>query len=161
MGYIKIPRQVLVQRHIYKPVRSWTSSSSAYTFQASIPVRGAYIPATEPRSGSNLHPFILSSPVTLVPGPAFSAGSGAEVSTAQVHDARGEAQQATVSVGPVHPGGGGRQTVLLVGTGQEVQRPVLQVGRLLDELSVKDQVRSGCRGASSQLIMHMKKISLG
>lgn len=87
-----------------------------------------------------------------MPGPAFPAGSGSEVSAAEVHDARGEAQQAAVSVGPVHPGGGGRQAVLLVSTGQEVQWSILQVGRLLDQLGVKDQVRGGCGGGSSQLI---------
>lgn len=87
--------------------------------------------------------------MALVPGPTFSAGSGPEVGLAEVHDARGEAQQAAVSVGPVHPGGGGGQTVLLISTGEEVQRSILQVGRLLHKLSVQDQVRSGCRGGSS------------
>lgn len=100
--------------------------------------KGFQRPQAQP---SSLHPVPL--PVTLVPGPAFSAGSGLEVGAAHVHDAGGEAQQAAVSVGPVHPGGGGGQAVLLVGAGQEVQRPVLQVGRLLDQLSVQDQVRSG------------------
>lgn len=98
--------------------------------------------------------------MALVPGPTFSAGSGPEVGLAEVHDARGEAQQAAVSVGPVHPGGGGGQTVLLISTGEEVQRSILQVGRLLHKLSVQDQVRSGCRGGSSQLVTHMIKISL-
>lgn len=51
-----------------------------------------------------------------------------------------------MAVGPVHPGGRGRQAVLLVGAGQHVEGPVLQVGRLLDELGVQDQVRSGCTG---------------
>lgn len=96
----------------------------------------------------------VSLPVTLVPGPTFPAGSGSEVSAAEVHDARGEAQEATVSVGPVHPGCGGGQTVLLVGAGQEVERSILQVGRLLDQLSIEDEVGSGCRGKSSQLIVH-------
>lgn len=85
--------------------------------------------------------------MALVPSPAFSGGPGPEVSATQVHDAGGEAQQAAVSVGPVHPGGGGGQAVLLVGAGQQVEGPILQVGCLLDELGVQDKVGSGCRGS--------------
>lgn len=103
-------------------------------------------------------PFICS-PVTLVPGPTLSAGFGLEVGAAEVHDARGEAQEAAVSVGPVHPGGGGGQTVLFISTGEEVERSILQVGRLLDELSIEDEVGSGCGGTSSRLIGKIMKIS--
>lgn len=71
-------------------------------------------------------------PVTLVPCPAFSAGPGLEVSAAKVHDARGEAKEAAVSVGPAHPGSGGGQAVLLLSAGEEVERSVLHVGRFLD-----------------------------
>lgn len=88
--------------------------------------------------------------MTLVPCPAFSAGSGSEVGPAHVHDTGGEAQQAAVSVGPVHPGGRGGQAVLLISAGEQVEGPVLQVGRLLDELSVQDEVRSSCRSQRSE-----------
>lgn len=84
--------------------------------------------------------------MALVPCPALSASPGAEVGTTQVHDAGGEAQQTAVSVGPVHPGSRGRQAVLLVGAGQQVEGAVLEVGGLLDELRVQDEVRGGCRG---------------
>ena len=84
-------------------------------------------------------------PVTLVPCPALSGGLGPEVGAAHVHDAGGEAQQAAVSVGPGHSGGRGRQAVLLIGAGQQVEGAVLQVGRLLDQLSIQDQVGSSCR----------------
>lgn len=80
--------------------------------------------------------------MALVPGPGLFGGSGSEVGTPQVHDARGEAQQASVSVRPVHAGGGGRQAVLLVCAGEQVQRPVLQVRRLLHQLRVDHQIRS-------------------
>lgn len=97
---------------------------------------------------------LVTLPVTLVPGPTLSAGFGPEVGAAEVHDARGEAQEATVSVGPVHPGGGGGQTVLFVSAGEKVERSVLQVGRLLDQLSIQDKVGSGCGGTGSRLIVN-------
>lgn len=86
--------------------------------------------------------------MTLVPCPAFSGGSGSEVGAAQVHDAGGESQEAAVSIGPVHPGSGGGEAVLLVSTGQQVEGSVLQVGRLLDELGIQHEVRSSCSGHS-------------
>lgn len=89
-------------------------------------------------------------PVTLVPCPAFSGGSGSEVGTPHVHDSGGEAQQAAVSVGPVHPGGRGGEAVLLVGAGQQVEGSVLQVSRLLDKLSIQDEVRGSCRGQGAE-----------
>ncbi|TNN75270.1 hypothetical protein EYF80_014507 [Liparis tanakae] len=64
-----------------------------------------------------------------------------EIGATQVHNAGGEAQQAPVAVGPVHPGSRRGQTVLLVGTAQQVKGPVLQVGRLLDQLGIQNQVR--------------------
>ena len=85
-------------------------------------------------------------PVTLVPGPALPGGLGPEVGAAQVHDAGGEAQQAAVAVGPGHQRRRRRQAALLVGAAQQVQRSVLQVGRLLHQLGVQHQVRGGCRG---------------
>lgn len=93
--------------------------------------------------GSFLLPVL---PVTLVPRPAFSGGSGSEVGAAQVHDTGGEAQETAVSVGPVHPGSRGGQAVLLISAGQQVEGSVLQVGRLLDELGIQYKVRSSYRG---------------
>lgn len=89
--------------------------------------------------------------MTLVPCPALSCRFGSEVGAAQVHDAGGETQQASVAVGPVHPGGRRGQAVLLVGAGEQVEGSVFQVGRLLDELRIQDEVgrrwrRSGMRG---------------
>lgn len=74
------------------------------------------------------HEFTHCSPVTLVPCPALPGGPGSEVGAAHVHDAGGEAQQAAVSVGPVHPGGRRGQAVLLVGADEQVERSVLHVG---------------------------------
>lgn len=96
-----------------------------------------------------LLPSVL--PVTLVPCPALSAGPGAEVSAAHVHDTGGEAQQAAVSIRPLHSGGRGGQAVLFVSAGQQVEGSVLQVGRLLDELGIQDKVRSSCGGQDSEL----------
>ena len=84
--------------------------------------------------------------MALVPGPGLPGGPGSEVGAAQVHDAGGEAQQAAVAVGPGHAGGRGGQAVLLVGAGQQVEGPVLQVGRLLHQLGVQNQVRGRCGG---------------
>lgn len=112
----------------------------------------------EVNARGSLH--LVTLPVTLVPGPTLSAGFGPEVGAAEVHDAGGEAQEATVSVGPVHPGGGGGQTVLFISTGEEVERSILQVGCLLDELSIQDKVRSGCGGTSSRLIVKIREISV-
>ena len=78
--------------------------------------------------------------MTLVPDPGLAGGAGAEVGPPHVVDARGESEQPAVPVGPVHASGGGRQAVLFVGAGEQVQRPILQVGRLLDQLSVDHQV---------------------
>lgn len=115
------------------------------------------VTALEVNACGSLH--LVTLPVTLVPGPTLSAGFGLEVGAAEVHDARGKAQEATVSVGPVHPGGGGGQTVLFISTGEEVERSILQVGRLLDELSIEDKVGSGCGGTSARLIVKIMKIS--
>ena len=82
-------------------------------------------------------------PVTLMPRPALSGGPGPEVGAAHVHDTGGEAQQAAVSVGPVHPGSRGGQAVLLISAGQQVERSVFQIGCLLDQLGIQNKIR--CR----------------
>lgn len=82
-----------------------------------------------------------SLPVTLVPGPALLGRFGSEIRAAEVHDPGGEAEQPPVSIRPVHPGRRRGQAVLLVGTGQQMEGPVLQVGRLLDQLRVQNQIR--------------------
>ena len=98
--------------------------------------------------------------MTLVPRPAFSGGSGLEVSAAKIHDTGGEAQEAAVSVGPAHPGSRGGQAVLLVSASQQVERPVLQVCRLLDQLGVQHKVRSGCRGHNSVILLPLHKFTV-
>lgn len=64
-------------------------------------------------------------PVTLVPCPAVPCRLGPEVGAAEVHDAGGEAQQAPVAVGPVHPSCGRGEAVLLVGASQKMEGSVL------------------------------------
>ena len=104
-------------------------------------------------SGSGYEAFLPSVlPVTLVPRPALSAGTGSEVSAAHVHDTGGEAQQAAVSIGPLHSGGRGGQAVLFVSAGQQVEGSVLQVGCLLDKLGIQYKVRSSCGGQDSELV---------
>lgn len=76
-----------------------------------------------------------------MPNPRVAAILGAEVGLAVVVDLGGEAEKATVARGGVGVGGGGRETVLLHGTLQQEHGPVLQVGSLLHNLSVKHQVR--------------------
>lgn len=67
----------------------------------------------------------LRLPVTLVPRPALPCGFGPKVGASEVHDAGGEAQQAPVAVGPVHPGGGRGEAVLLIGAGEKMEGSVL------------------------------------
>lgn len=83
--------------------------------------------------------------MTLVPCPGLSGSSRSEVGTAHVHDTGGEAQQAAVSIGPVHPGGRGGQAVLFISASQQVKGSVLKVGRLLDKLGIQDKVRRSYR----------------
>lgn len=99
---------------------------------------------------SSSHPPL---PVTLVPNPTFSSGPGTKVSPTHVHDAGGETQQAAVSIGPVHPGSRGGQTVLLIGTSEQVERSILQVSRLLDKLGINYKVGSSCRGQKSEFTL--------
>lgn len=81
--------------------------------------------------------------MTLVPCPALSCRFGSEIGPTQVHDAGGEAQQASVAIRPVHPGSRRGQTVFFIGTGQQVEGSVFQVGCLLDQLRIQNEVR--CR----------------
>lgn len=80
-----------------------------------------------------------TSPVALVPGPGVMRRPRLEVRQAVVVDLGGEAQEAAVG-GGVGFGRGAGQTVFLHGTLQGVQRPVLQVGGLLHDRSVENQV---------------------
>lgn len=79
-------------------------------------------------------------PVAGVPHPRVAPGLGLEVGPAHVVDLGGEAQQPTVSVGPVGLGCRFGQAVLLSSTVEHVQRTVLDVNRLLDQRGVQDQV---------------------
>lgn len=64
-----------------------------------------------------------------------------EVCPADVVDLGGEAEQPSVSVGPVGLGSRFGQAVLLGSAVQHVQRSVLDVNRLLHQGGVQDQVR--------------------
>lgn len=79
-----------------------------------------------------------------VPDPRVAPGFGLEVRPADVVDLGGEAQQASVSVGPVGLGCGLGQAVLLGRAVEHVQRSILDVNRLLDQRGVQDQVRGRC-----------------
>lgn len=70
-------------------------------------------------------------PVALVPNPAVASCLGTKVGPAQVVDLRGEAQEAPVSVGPVHAVGRLGEAVFLMGTVQLAEWAVLQVGCVL------------------------------
>lgn len=87
-----------------------------------------------------------------MPRPTFSGGFGSEVGAAHVHDAGGETKEAALSIWPVHPGSGGGQAVLFISAGQQVEGPVLQVGRLLDKLGIQHKVRSSYRGQNTEFI---------
>lgn len=87
--------------------------------------------------------------MTLVPCPALSCCFGSEIGPSHVHDAGGEAQQASVAIRPIHPGSRRGQTVLLIGTGQQVEGSVFQVGCLLDQLGIQNEVR--CRWSRSDV----------
>lgn len=82
-------------------------------------------------------------PVAVVPDPGVASILGTEVGLAVVVDLGGETQQAAVARGGVGLRGRGRETVLLHGALQHEHGPVLQVGGLLHDLGVEDQVRGG------------------
>lgn len=81
--------------------------------------------------------------MTGVPDPRVPPGLWLEVGPADVVDLGGEAEQASVSVGPVGLGCRFGQAVLLCSTVEHVQRPILDVDRLLDQRRVQDEVRGG------------------
>lgn len=76
-----------------------------------------------------------------MPNPCVAAIFGAEVRLAIVMNLGGEAQKAPVASGGVRVHSRGREAVLLHGTLQQGHGPVFQVGRLLYNLSVKNQIR--------------------
>ena len=83
------------------------------------------------------------SPVAVMPDPGMAPVLGSEVGLAIVVDLGGEAQEPPVARGGVGLGGRGREAVLLHGALQHEHGPVLQVGALLHNLCVEDQVRGG------------------
>lgn len=76
-----------------------------------------------------------------VPDPRVAPRLGLEVRPADVVDLGGEAEQPSMSVGPVGLGCGFGQAVLLSSAVEHVQRSVLDVHRLLHQRGVQDQVR--------------------
>lgn len=82
-----------------------------------------------------------------MPDPGLVSGPRPEVWLAVVVDLRGEAEKPAVraGVGIVCAFG---QTVLFLGTLQHVHGPVLQVGGLLHNLGIQDQVWGRCEGES-------------
>lgn len=76
-----------------------------------------------------------------VPDPRVAPRLRLEVRPADVVDLGGEAEQPSMSVGPVGLGCGFGQAVLLSSAVQHVQRSVLDVNRLLHQRGVQDQVR--------------------
>lgn len=76
-----------------------------------------------------------------VPDPRVAPRLRLEVRPADVVDLGGEAEQPTMSVGPVGLGCRLGQAVLLSSAVQHVQRSVLDVNRLLHQRGVQDQVR--------------------
>lgn len=79
--------------------------------------------------------------MTSVPDPRVAPRLRLEVRPADVVDLGGEAEQPSVSVGPVGLGCRLGQAVLLSSAVQHVQRSVLDVNRLLHQGGVQDQVR--------------------
>lgn len=84
--------------------------------------------------------------MAVMPDPRMAAVLGPEVGLAVVVDLGGKAQQPPVACGGVGLGSRGREAALLHGALEHEHGPVLQVGALLDNLRVEDQVRGGCGG---------------
>lgn len=76
-----------------------------------------------------------------VPDPRMPPSLWLEVSPANVVDLGGEAEQASMSVGPVGLGCRFGQAVLLGSTVEHVQRAIFDVDRLLDQGGIQDEVR--------------------
>lgn len=79
-------------------------------------------------------------PVAGVPDPRVPPSLWLEVSPTDVVDLGGEAEQTSVSVGPVGLGCRFGQAVLLCSAVEHVQRAILDVNRLLDQRGVQDEV---------------------
>lgn len=92
------------------------------------------------------------SPVALVPSPGMAPHPRSEIGSSQVVDLGGEAEEAAVAIGPLHGVGRAGQAALLVGTVQQPQGPVLQVGCLLHQLGVHHQVWGVCRGGDQRAL---------
>lgn len=84
--------------------------------------------------------------MAVMPDPCMAAVLGSEVRLAIVVDLGREAQKPPVARGGVGLGGRGREAVLLHGTLEHEHGPVLQVGALLDNLRIEDQVRGSWGG---------------
>lgn len=82
--------------------------------------------------------------MTLVPHPGVAPSLGPEVSSAQVVNLGGESEQTPVAVRPIGQVGRAGQAVLFRSTVQHVQGPVLDVGGLLHQCRVQQQVGCGC-----------------
>lgn len=85
-----------------------------------------------------------------MPDPGVVRRPWPEVCLAIVVDLGGEAQKAAVGagVGVVSTTG---QTVLLLGTLQNIHGSVLQVGGLLHYLGIEDQIWGRCEGESNKV----------
>lgn len=83
--------------------------------------------------------------MTFMPNPGLMSCPRPEVRLSVVVDLGGEAEEAAEGAGVGFHGGGG-ETVLLCGALQRIHGPVLQVGGLLYNLSVEDQVWSRWEG---------------
>lgn len=84
--------------------------------------------------------------MAVMPDPRMAAVLGPEVRLAVVVDLGRKAQQPPVARGGVGLGSRGREAALLHGALEYEHGPVLQVGALLDNLRIEDQVRGGCGG---------------
>lgn len=78
--------------------------------------------------------------MAVMPDPGVAAIFWAEVRLTIVVDLGREAQQAPVATGEVGVDSGGGEAVLLHGALQQDHGPVLQVGSLLYNLSIENQV---------------------
>lgn len=103
-------------------------------------------PIWVPRAGAAYGAGREGSPVAVMPDPRVAAVLGSEVRLAIVVDLGGEAQEPPVARGGVGVGGRGREAVLLHGALKHEHGPVLQVGALLHDLCVEDQVGGSWEG---------------
>lgn len=130
-GQQKVPPPDSVP-HLASPSTSITLAGPPQQHHHPIPPAPGCYPACVP-----IPTRAMYAPVALVPDPGVPASLGAEVGTTVVVDLGGEAEQATVPVGPVRQAGRAGEAVLLGGAVQHVQRPVLYVRRLLHQRGVQ------------------------